>query len=246
MTTALWRWRPHDTEGLTVRVPLNRTVVVTFRRRANDVGAAFAASSAPRSLVLPREFGTAAEVLLAAHWIHRQDPRATVALFPADLAVTERRVAMPAAAFVDRYPRWIVLLGAAFSGGGWKRGWSTPAEVLTWTDAGPVWRVHRVVGAALPATARARAADGWRANTGIFVAKATQLVEAGRVFLPRLHRGLLLVAPLPGTAAEALAMRRAWAGTPRPDFAQSLLEPCTPSLAVVEIAATAVEGRTWA
>jgi CheY-like chemotaxis protein len=223
---------------------VRRTVVVGVRRHAKDVGRAWDAASGPKLLVQPRDAGTAAELLLAAWWIHRQDPGATVAVFPSETAVGAPAGAAPrlsdqvgeVAAFVDRYPRWIVLVGADRADGHGS-GLIVPGDVLTWTNAGLVWRVDRLLDARFSAYAcRPRTAEVL-ANTGILVAKAAQLVEAGRVFVPRLHRGLLPSLPLLGTPSEALAMRRAYANAPRSTRVHSILQPCTPWLAAVRLAA---------
>ena len=59
-------------------VPPRRTVVVTLASHARYLAAELADLPEVTVLAQPRDRGTAAGVLLPAHWIHARDPRATV------------------------------------------------------------------------------------------------------------------------------------------------------------------------
>src|SRR5262245_10853882 len=62
-------------------VPPERTVVVTLEKHARYVAAELLQTSRPWILAQPENRGTAAGVLFPAHWIHAQDPEATVVVF---------------------------------------------------------------------------------------------------------------------------------------------------------------------
>src|SRR3970040_1187751 len=96
--------------------PLERTVVVPQRRHSGYIADEFRARPAPRVLIQPDDRGTAAGVLLPAHWIRWRDPEAVVAVFPADHLILEEdlfaRHVSAVAGYVTTHPERIVLLGA--------------------------------------------------------------------------------------------------------------------------------------
>jgi mannose-1-phosphate guanylyltransferase len=71
-----------------LRVPGDRTVVVSLDSHANYLAVAMGGRNA-NILLQPCNRGTAAGVLLPAHWIYARDPDATIAFFPADHLVVE-------------------------------------------------------------------------------------------------------------------------------------------------------------
>ena len=188
--------------------------------------------------------GTAAGVLLPAHWIRSRAPDATVAVFPSDHLVLEEE------RFMDRSPRrppsWTRTRGASSfwgspprsrrrSTGGSSRGRCSAAPAET-----PVRAVRRFVEKPSPETARACLAAGASWNTFVFVAKASTLVEAGRRCVPRIHSGLERMVHAVRRGARSEAIRRASAAMPVGNFSRDVLQNLTPMLAV-----TTLTGVTW-
>ena len=155
-------------------VPSERTVVVSLREQARYLAEELGARPAPRLLLQPEDRGTAAGILLPAHWIARRDPGATVVVLPSDHRVREARAFMDcveeAAAFVGRHPGWIVLLGAPPTEPETEYGWIEPGDAAGWTARGPVRRVRRFVEKPPADVARACLEGGALWNTLVFVA----------------------------------------------------------------------------
>jgi mannose-1-phosphate guanylyltransferase len=219
----------------------DRTVVATVQDHAGYMAAELAGPPPPRVLVQPEDRGTAAGVLLPAHWIHWRDPEATLVVFPSDHWIREERAfmahVMRVAAFVARSSPWIVLLGARPTEPQTEYGWIEPGEALEWTAAGPLFRVRRFWEKPSLETARAGLAAGCLWNTFVFAAKAATLIEAGRRCLPSLHDRLERIAAFAGTEDEAWAIRQAYTLAPTASFSRSVLEACPPALAVSPLSA---------
>lgn len=195
----------------------------------------------PRVLLEPRDRGSAAGILLAAYGIWRGEPDATVAVVMAGRAgapaPTFVEMLEEAGRFVNRYPRWILLLGVR-PGRHTTGLWIVPDSVLDCSETAPVWRVG-----AIRRGTRSHAPSAGRPvfrSTGVLVAKAARLVSRGRQFLPGPHSVLLQAASLLGSRLEVRALQRTYALTPHLDLSTSLLEASVADLAVAEPA-----GATW-
>lgn len=229
-----------DRVGLAV--PIEQTVIVSLRSHARYLTAEVPDSAAPKVLLQPADRGTAAGVLLPAHWIQHRDPSATVAVFPSDHYVEQGRVFMDrvaeATAFVDRHPERIVLLGAQPTDAETEYGWIETGEIIGWTPSSAVRTVHRFIEKPPVAIARACLVHGDLWNTLVFVAKASTLIDVGRQFLWRVHEPLARAASL--ADADAAVVRRAYRSVPDANFSSDVLQNCTPILAVLTLT-----GVTW-
>ena len=225
-------------------VPAERTLVVSLREHGRYLAEEFEGRAEPWLLSQPADRGTAAGILLPAHWIARRDPGATVVVLPSDHLVREEQVFMAcveeAAAFVARHPQLLVLLGAPPTEPETEYGWIEPGEVVGWTARRPVRRVHRFVEKPPADVARACLDRGALWNTFVLVARAATLVDAGRQFLWRLHAELERVPFGRDGEAERRALARAYAAAPQADFSTVILENCAPILGVLEMT-----GVTW-
>jgi mannose-1-phosphate guanylyltransferase len=165
-----------------------------------------------------------------------------VAVFPSDHYVEEDRLFMDrvaeAAAFVERQPERILLLGAQPTDAETEYGWIETGEIIGWTRSSAVRMVERFV--EKPPTDRAQAClargDLW--NTFVFVAKASTLIDAGRQFLWSVHEPLARAAPL--VDGSAAVVRRAYRSLPNANFSSAVLQNCAPILAALTLT-----GVTW-
>ncbi len=165
-------------------VPAERTVVVTLASHARFIEAEWRGAPASRVLAQPCDRGTAAAVLLAAHWIQAHDPRAIVVSFPSDHFILEeaaftRRVA-DVARFVTEHPDTMVLLGAPPTEPETEYGWIEPGERVGWTVQGPLYRVRRFEEKPSTPMAAALSQAGGLWNTFVLTAAAATLIKAGR------------------------------------------------------------------
>jgi mannose-1-phosphate guanylyltransferase len=225
-----------DRTGL--RIPSERTVVISLEAHASYLAAALARHGA-RVLHQPSDRGTAAGVLLPAHWIRGRAPDATVAVFPSDHFVQEGEAFMDqvadAASFVDEHPGRIVLLGIHATDPETEYGWIEPGPVLGQAGRNTVRTVQRFIEKPSPEVARTCLAAGASWNTFVFVAKAKTLVQAGRQCVPRIHSLLDRIVHGTGRMARPEDIRRASAALPRANFSRDVLEHVLPMLAVTTL-----------
>ena len=228
-------------DRVALAVSAERTIVVTKRSHAPYIATEFARPSVPQLLVQPEDRGTAAGILLPAHWIHRRDPEATVAVFPSDHFILEEAAFMDhvteVAAFVGGDVQGIVLLGAPPTEPETDYGWIEPGEPVGQTRTGPVWRVARFWEKPSSEVACSCLARGCLWNTLIIISKVSALIEAGRHCLPKLHDRLAHIAPFLGTDDEPWAIQQAYALAPKANFSRSILEHYPPSLSVSRLPA---------
>jgi len=229
----------HTLDRAQLLVPPERTVVVTMQSHLHFVTSDLRDGRAPRLLPQPRDLGTAAGVLLPAHWIAARDASAAVAVLPSDHYVSDeaalRAHVMDVAAFVSEHPEWIVLLGADPTEADTEYGWIETGEPLDWPGHGPLHAIRRFVEKPDPEAAMALLARGALWNTFVLVATAATLIAAGRTCIPRLHERLSRIASYTGTAEEAWAIRQAYALAPRANFSRSVLETWPGPLAVARL-----------
>jgi mannose-1-phosphate guanylyltransferase len=226
-------------------IPPERTVVVTLQAHARYLERELG-EKLPRPHVLsqPESRGTAAGILLAAQWVETRDPGATLVCFPSDHLVLEEAAFMEhvgeLAAFVDREPRPIVLLGAPPSQPETEYGWIEPGEPVGWTGQGPVHAIQRFREKPSKEAAEALLRRGSLWNTFVFAARAAVLLSAGRECAPALYDRLAALRAFAGGEHERWAVRQAYALAPTVDFSRSILEACPQMLAVSKL-----PGLTW-
>jgi mannose-1-phosphate guanylyltransferase len=222
-------------DRVALAIPPERTVVVTIREQSPLVAAELRRGEEVRVLAQPEGRGTLAAVLYAAHWIHWRQPEASLALFPSDHFVLEERAFMrhvsEVAAFVERDPGRLVLLGARPRRAETDYGWILPGETLGSVGGEPVCSVRRFWEKPGEAQARAAFAGGGLWNTFVLVAKATVVVDAGRRHLRDLSAALAALAPYSG-ADESSVLHEAYAAAAEVDFSRAVLEPRPECLAV--------------
>ncbi|HZP37500.1 MAG TPA: sugar phosphate nucleotidyltransferase [Methylomirabilota bacterium] len=223
-----------DRVGLAI--PTSRTLVVTVRHHAGYIAEEFATPPRPTILAQPLDRGTAPGVLYPAHWIAWRNPEATVAVFPSDHfllgAASFMAHVAEIAAWVERNPGRLVLLGAQPTSPEVEYGWIEPGEVLGEASSGPIRAVRQFW--EKPAVARARACmtAGHLWNTSVMVGKVATLVHVGSQVLPDLSERLARIEPFAGTPSEADAVRQAYELMPRTNFSRAVLEVAPEALAV--------------
>lgn len=223
-------------DRVALAIPPARTLVVTVRRHAGYIAEEFAGAARPIVLAQPLDRGTAAGVLYPAHWIAWRNPEATVAVFPSDHFLLGETTFMAhvaeVAAWVDRNPERLVLLGAQPSSPEVEYGWIEPDVALGELSTGAVRAVRQFW--EKPSVARARAClqAGHLWNTSVIVGKVVTLLQAGWHALPELSDRLARIEPFVGTPEEADAVHQAYELMPKANFSRSVLEACPDLLAV--------------
>ena len=235
----------HQTlDRVALLVSWERTIVVAMQEHERYMAAELEGPCRPHVLWQPENRGTAAGVLLPAHWIHARDPRAVVTVFPSDHFIREEAAFMGYVAevvrFVRQHPEWIVLLGVQPTEAETDYGWIEPGERVGWMTRGPLYRIRRFLEKPSGEIAGALLCGGGLWNTFVFVASVSTLIRAGRECLPELHARLARLATFAGSEHEAWAIRQAYALAPQANFSRSVLALCPRPLAVAK-----VPGLTW-
>jgi len=221
-------------------VPASRTVVVTMAGQGTYLSAELRCLlPTPYVLEQPKDRGTAAAILLAAHWIRARDSEAIIVVTPSDHFIEDD------AAFMDRIgevveaagrcPEQIVLLGAEPTEPETDYGWIELGPTHPGMGAAPLHRVERFIEKPDAATAQALFESGALWNTFVFGGRADALTELGRECLPSLHERLAGLDRFLGTEHERWAIAQAYEFAPRASFSRALLERCPDKLAVMRL-----------
>lgn len=228
---------PHTLDRVTRLIPPAHTVAVTH---AATGPADLAGHPAITVLAQPCDRGSAAGVLLAAHWIRTRAPGAVITVFPPNHLIVAESVPMShvvaAGEYVRDHPEWLLLLGVHPTESAADHEWIEPGEPVGWTGRGPVHRI-RAFHEKPPAELARRLHGRALCNTFVFAATVTALVEAGLACLPLLHDRLTRFDVFTGTRYEALALQQAYLFAPTADFSRALLASSQIPLAVAEIPA---------
>jgi mannose-1-phosphate guanylyltransferase len=229
-------------------IPLERTVVVAQAKHVGYLGDERAYGPLPRLIAQPADRGTAAAVLLAAHWLSWRDPDAMLALFPSDHFIGNEPEfmdhVMGMAAFVRENREWAVLAGAMPTEAETGYGWIEPAARVGEVMGHPVRRVLNFVEKPSLDEARAMATGGWLWNTLVLVGRVAVLIEAGWRTLPALSDRLARIKPFAGSVDEPWALQQAYLLAPKANFSRAVLEACPSFLAVSGLPAT-VSWSDW-
>jgi mannose-1-phosphate guanylyltransferase len=227
-------------DRVSLLIPPDRTIVVTMAGQNSYMSAELRHESlVPHVLEQPKDRGTAAAVLLAAHRIMAQDPQANLIVLPSDHFVADDELFMEHVAeiveFLERFPERIVLLGAEPSEPETDYGWIELGEPLPRSGRRPIHRVlsFREKPTQLRADELFRSGALW--NTFVFAGRASTLVDAGRTCLPSLHERLARLDDFVGTEHERWATGQAYELAERASFSRSVLERCPDKLAVMRL-----------
>jgi mannose-1-phosphate guanylyltransferase len=224
-------------------IPPERTVVVAMSGHLRYLAAELDLhGSKPTVLVQPEDRGTAAAILLGAHWIHARDASATLAMFPSDHLVRAEGAFMDhvqaVAGFVAGRQDWTVLLGARPHEPEPEYGWIELGARVAETPRGPVHEVRRFEEKPAPAVARLLHEAGALWNTFVFVSRAAAVIEAGRQRVPALEERLRRAVAFADTEHEHWALQQAYALASRANFSHTLLSAWPLPLGVSPLPAT--------
>ncbi|HET6464311.1 MAG TPA: mannose-1-phosphate guanylyltransferase/mannose-6-phosphate isomerase [Nitrospiria bacterium] len=185
--------------------------VVTHRRQADPVRMqAAAVVSLPPDHILaePKARNTAAAIGLAAAVLNRKDPEAVMVVMPSDHVILKNSAFARAVRAAGRLAvdGWLVTFGIKAAepetGYGYiRRG--RPLRSRLSKRGAIAYEVGRFTEKPDRATARRYVSDGrfyW--NSGIFVWKASVILDAIRQLQPRLYRGLAVIQAAMGTSEE--------------------------------------------
>ena len=231
---------------LMLRIPLERTVVVSSRRHLPYLAEQFPSSEQPWLLMQPEDRGTAAAILLAAHWVWWRDQDAILAVFPADHFVRGESTFMShvvgAATFVKDRADQLVVMAVRPTDPDPDYGWIETGEVVGRVGSEPVLRVRRFCEKPGTDAARQLLEGGHLWSTFIMLATARSIIALGREHLPLLSDPIDRVAAFAEAEGQADALAEAYANAPPANFSRAILESCPLSLAAARLPLSV----TWA
>jgi mannose-1-phosphate guanylyltransferase len=227
-------------DRVSLLIPRERIVVVTMAGHSAYVTAELRHEiPTPQVLEQPRDRGTAAAVLLAAHWILARAPDAAMVVLPSDHFVSENVAFMThvadALAILDHQGERIVLLGAPPSEPETDYGWIELGDAMDDTARSQIYQVRHFREKPTQTTADELFRSGALWNTFVFAGHAATLVDAGRVYLPELHERLTRLTRFLGTEHERWAIRQGYEFAPRANFSKAVLERCAGKLVVISL-----------
>jgi mannose-1-phosphate guanylyltransferase len=194
-------------------MPPDAVYVITAGRYMEDTGEQLPSLPTSNILKEPQGRGSAPAIGLAALHLWHRDPEAVMACLPADhfIADPERfRQVLSAAEQVAREGH-LVTLGIRPDHPQTGYGYIEVGDKLTEVGGFAVHRVHRFTEKPDERTAREFVQGGrhfW--NSGMFVWKASTILEEIEKHLPRLHQCLSEVGCVLGTEAEETELERTW------------------------------------
>jgi mannose-1-phosphate guanylyltransferase len=221
-------------DRVAIRIDPERTVVIANARHAPYMPRDLTSRATHTLLLQPADCGTAAEVLLPAHGIARQDPDAVVAVIPSDHFVHDDTAFMShvlaLARFAKRRPDRIVLVGARPDARPSSHEWIEPGPPIGTIPDGPLFQIRRLGDGPSPEGHAGQAPDRlW--NTGVFVAPVAVLLDLSRRRLGRLSDRLARIAPFIDTAEEPWAIEPACTEVFPANLSRDVFGPCAANLA---------------
>ena len=200
-------------ERLRPLVPAERVLVITVEGQAEATCAELQDIPPGNIMVEPAGRGTAPCIGLAALWIQRRDPDAVMLVLPADHAIQDGagfrgvlRAAVQAA-----LQGHLVTLGIVPTGPETGYGYIHRGELLSQGDGHPVYRVQRFTEKPdLPMATTFLRTGQYFWNSGMFIWKASAILDEIHQHLPDLQAQLMQIRPTLGKRGQAQAIARAW------------------------------------
>jgi mannose-1-phosphate guanylyltransferase len=222
------------------RIDPERTVVIANARHAPHLPRDLTSHATHTLLLQPADCGTAAEVLLPAHGIARQDPDAVVAVIPSDHFVHDDTAFMShvlaLARFAKRRADRIVLAGARPDAWPSSHEWIERGPPIGTIPDGPLFQIRRLGNGPSPEGHAGRAPNRlW--NTGVFVAPVAVLLNLSRRLLGRMSDRLARIAPVIDSAEEPRAIEPACTGVFPANLSRDVFGACAANLAASRLPA---------
>jgi mannose-1-phosphate guanylyltransferase len=197
-------------------LPPERTLIVTGRGHAAELIRQIPEIPAENILIEPVGRNTAPCIGLAALHILKRDPDAVMMVLPSDHRIgdeTEFRRVLDTAAGVAAEGNPLVTIGIRPTGPETGYGYIEQGDLFSTVDGAEIRRVRAI--REKPHIGQARAflqRGGFLWNSGMFVWKASTILDAIRRFLPELHEGLLQIGKALGTDREERVVGDIYAG----------------------------------
>jgi mannose-1-phosphate guanylyltransferase len=177
-------------------------------------------------------------------WIARQDPRATVAVLPADHFVWQEerfaRHVWDGLAAAEYWPRRLILLGVEAEGPETGYGWIAPGAPVGGNSAPELYAVRRFWEKPDRPTAVRLFGAGSFWNTLVLAGSLEAYFRLAAVQVPDVLAPLRVAAECMGTPVEAAALSASYARIPPTSLSRALLARCPQDLMML-----AARGVCW-
>lgn len=226
-----------------------RTFIITGADQADAIRAQLPGLPADHVVAEPCPRDTAPCVGLAAAIVARLDPQATMIVMPADHVIEPReqflRTVRAAVAVIEAEPSAFVTFGITPTRPETGYGYIERGEKLGSPEGIPLYRVAQFREKPDRATAEQFVAAGRFAwNSGIFVWRASAILEALRTHRPKLAEAIDRVARALGTPAEAETIAREYPLMEKVPIDKAVMEKA-PNVRMLEVAYTWNDVGDW-
>lgn len=225
-------------------IPPERILTVVSPAHRKDIHHQLADRPAGTLLFQPANRETGPGVLFPLVAIHKRDPDAIIALFPADHFILEEERFMGtvrlAALAVEQDPAWLILLGIKPEEAETDYGWIKVGRVMGCHKGQHIYQVIQFWEKPNRPMAEWLLAVGALWNSLVTVVKAKTLLTMARCYLPELFAQFWRIREALGGPEEEQVLATEYANMTSVSFSRGLLERKPPNLAVLP-----VKGVLW-
>ncbi len=216
-----------------------RIYIVAAHHHAPEVWAHLESENSSRTILQPRNCGTAPGVFLPLTHIYSQSPDAVVVLFPSDHFVFPERTFLAAvrraAQAAQHQPDKLILVGARPDRAETDFGWIEPGATIDLVDGRAVRQVVAFREKPRPELAQSLFARGALWNTMVIAFRAQTLWQLGWRWLPDMMSAFDRLRVRCGAERDPGVLERAYESMPTADFSSHLLEKAVDSTLVMEL-----------
>lgn len=190
-------------------------------------------------VVQPSNRETSASILLPLLHIVRRDPEARVVILPSDHFILEEELFMrhvaAGDAFVERHPKYLLLLGVELEWPEADYGWIETSMRIAEVNGCEVFRVKRFL--EKPSRERSSTLQKNRSlcNTMVVIGLATTVLRKFRLITPAIFQAFKAIDSELLSPREAEVIRQVYATIPPVDFSNAILQHDPRGLAVLRV-----------
>jgi len=229
----------HTIARVELLIPPER-IIVTVNGQHHAYGLRDVARLEQRNVIVqPSNKETSASILLPLLHVFRRDPNACVVIFPSDHFIIEEDRFMDkvaaAAEFVDRHPKYLLLLGIESQELYTDYGWIETSMKIADVQNCEVFRVKRFLEKPSSQKIRTMQQNHCLLNTMVFVGTASSVLRKFRLLTPTVFNAFKKIDTDLLSPHEASTVKEVYTTLPSVDFSAAILEHDAHGLAVLRV-----------
>ncbi len=190
-------------------------------------------------VIQPHSKETAPGILLPLLKIFREDPDASVGIFPSDQFILEedlfREYLRNAFEFAEERPSKIVIMGFSPNRAETEYGWIEHGDEISHNGGAPFYRVRKFWEKPDVKLARKLYASSCMWNTMVMVGKASAFLERFKILIPEVYEPFVRKNYYNGRFDDELALNEIYSKLPEVNFSDSILRNSIESLCVMPL-----------